>query len=93
VAHTYNPGYSGGRDQEDHGLKPARANSSQDPISYLKIIHHRKGLVECYVFLLIAYVYSSTKLEKWKEQVLPESKGGGEEREGAGGRGEKWPKQ
>jgi hypothetical protein len=28
VAHTYNPSYSGGRDQEDHGSKPARANSS-----------------------------------------------------------------
>jgi hypothetical protein len=23
VAHTYNPSYSGGRDQEDHGSKPA----------------------------------------------------------------------
>jgi hypothetical protein len=32
VAHAYNPSYSGGRDQEDHGLKPAWANSSQDPI-------------------------------------------------------------
>jgi hypothetical protein len=30
---------SGGRDQEDHGLKPAQANSSQDPIS-------EKALVE-----------------------------------------------
>jgi hypothetical protein len=28
VAHTYNPSYSGGRDQEDCGLKPAWANSS-----------------------------------------------------------------
>jgi hypothetical protein len=28
VAHTYNPGYSGGRDQEDHGAKPAQANGS-----------------------------------------------------------------
>jgi hypothetical protein len=28
MAHTYNPSYSGGRDQEDHGLKPAQANSS-----------------------------------------------------------------
>jgi hypothetical protein len=37
-----------------------------------------------YVFLIIAYVYSSTKLEKRAEQVLPGSKGGG---------GEKWPKQ
>jgi hypothetical protein len=32
VAHTCNPSYSGGRDQEDHGSKPAWANSSQDPI-------------------------------------------------------------
>jgi hypothetical protein len=30
---TVNPSYSGGRDQEDCGSKPAQANSSQDPIS------------------------------------------------------------
>jgi hypothetical protein len=34
VAHACNPSYSGGRDQEDHGLKPTRANSSARP--YLK---------------------------------------------------------
>jgi hypothetical protein len=28
VAHAYNPSSSGGRDQMDHGSKPARANSS-----------------------------------------------------------------
>jgi hypothetical protein len=33
VAHTCNPSYSEGRDQEDHGFKSARASSSQDPIS------------------------------------------------------------
>jgi hypothetical protein len=33
VAHACNPSYSGGRDQEDHGLKPAQANSPQEPIS------------------------------------------------------------
>jgi hypothetical protein len=32
VAHTFNPSYSGGRDQEDHGLKPTWANSSGNPI-------------------------------------------------------------
>jgi hypothetical protein len=32
-AHTYNPSYSRGRDQEDHSLKPSRANSSQELIS------------------------------------------------------------
>jgi hypothetical protein len=36
----------------------------------------------------ITYVFSSTKFEKTAEQILPGSKGGGEEREepGAGGR-------
>jgi hypothetical protein len=43
VAHTCNPSYSGGRDQEDHGLKPAWASSSQDPI--LKTPIMEKGLV------------------------------------------------
>jgi hypothetical protein len=44
-----------------------------------------------YVFLIIAYVYSSTKFEKRAEQVLPGSEGSGaeREREGTGGRGKK----
>jgi hypothetical protein len=33
VAHACNPSYSGGSDQEDHGLKPAQANSSRDSTS------------------------------------------------------------
>jgi hypothetical protein len=33
VAHTCNPSYSGGKDQEDNGSKPAQAKSLQDPIS------------------------------------------------------------
>jgi hypothetical protein len=32
VAHTCNPSYSGGRDQEDRGSKPTQINSSQDPL-------------------------------------------------------------
>jgi hypothetical protein len=36
--------HSGGRDQEDCGLKPAQANSSPDPC--LQKTHHKKGLVE-----------------------------------------------
>jgi hypothetical protein len=44
MAHTCNPSYSGGRDQEDHGSKPVQANSLCDPI--LKKNHHKKGLVE-----------------------------------------------
>jgi hypothetical protein len=44
MAHACNPSYSGGRDQEDPGLKPALANSLQAPIS--KNIPHKKELVE-----------------------------------------------
>jgi hypothetical protein len=33
VAHSCNPSYSGGRDQEDCSSKPAQGNSSWDPIS------------------------------------------------------------
>jgi hypothetical protein len=45
VAYTSNPSYFGDRDQEDHGLKPAQANSFREPI--LKNTHHTKGwLVE-----------------------------------------------
>jgi hypothetical protein len=41
-----------------------------------------------------AYVFSATKLEIRAEQILPGSEGGcGREKEGVGGRGEKWPKQ
>jgi hypothetical protein len=45
VAHTCNPSYSGGRDQEDHGSKPAWGNSSHDPVS-TKPITKRAGGVD-----------------------------------------------
>jgi hypothetical protein len=42
VAHSCNPSYSGGRDQEDHSSKLARANSSLR--TYLqKILQKRAG--------------------------------------------------
>jgi hypothetical protein len=41
VAHTYNPHYSGGRDQEDHGSKPTQENSSMR--AYLENILHKKS--------------------------------------------------
>jgi hypothetical protein len=44
VAHACNPSSSGGRDQENYGLKPAWANGSQDPISKISIT--KKGLVD-----------------------------------------------
>jgi hypothetical protein len=36
VAHTFNPSYSGGKDGEDHGPKPAQAKSSQNHTSTSK---------------------------------------------------------
>jgi hypothetical protein len=45
------------------------------------------NLQQHYVFLIIAYVYFSTKLEKRAEQVLPGSEvGGGKGVTGGGGR-------
>jgi hypothetical protein len=41
VAHTYNPSYLGGRDQEDRGLRPGQVNSLRNPIS--KIPNTRKS--------------------------------------------------
>jgi hypothetical protein len=43
---------------------------------------------KCYVFLIIGYVFSSTKLEKRAEHILPGSEGDEGEKEGvdAGGR-------
>jgi hypothetical protein len=38
LAHTCNPSYSEGRDQEDHGSNPDLANSSRDPPSQKKAI-------------------------------------------------------
>jgi hypothetical protein len=40
VAHTCNLSYSGGKDKEDHSLRPTQATSLQDPI--LEKIHHKK---------------------------------------------------
>jgi hypothetical protein len=41
-----------------------------------------------FFFFTIAYVFSSTKLEKKAEQALPGSEGVEGQREGAGGRGQ-----
>jgi hypothetical protein len=43
VAHSCNPSYSGGRDQEDHRSKPVWANSLQDPISEKNTSQKRDG--------------------------------------------------
>jgi hypothetical protein len=44
VAHTYNPSYLGGTDQQDGGSKPVQSDGSQDPVS--KKPNMKTGLVE-----------------------------------------------
>jgi hypothetical protein len=65
---TCNPNYSGGRDQEDHGSKPAQANSSQDHIWKKPIT--KKGLVE---WLKVKALSSGPNTAK-KKKKKPEEK-------------------
>jgi hypothetical protein len=62
VVHAYSPSYSGGRDQEDHGFKPAQAKSPQDPI--LKKTHHKKGLAEWLKVKALSSSPGTTKKKK-----------------------------
>jgi hypothetical protein len=63
VAHTCNPHYLGDRDQEDHGLKSAWANSSKR--SYLEKPFTKIGLVE---WLKVKTLSSSSTAKKKKKK-------------------------
>jgi hypothetical protein len=65
VAHACNPSFSGGRDQEDHGWKPAWANSSRDSTSE---ICHKKGLEEWLKVKARSPSPSTAKINKYKLQ-------------------------
>jgi hypothetical protein len=62
MAHACNPSYSGGRDQEDRGLKPAWASSSRDPI--LKNNITKIGLEEWLKVKTLSSNPSTTKKKK-----------------------------
>jgi hypothetical protein len=67
VAHICNPSYSGGRDQKDHssrGSKPARTNSSGDPISKKPIT--KTGLSEWLKLKALSSNPSTAKKKKKK---------------------------
>jgi hypothetical protein len=61
----YNPSHAGGRDQEDHGSKPAWANTSTRP--YLEKTHHKKGLVEWLKVKTLSSSPSTAKRKKERE--------------------------
>jgi hypothetical protein len=67
VAHVYNPSYSGsgGGNQEDLSSKPARANSTPDPISITRIT--KIGLVE---WLNVKALSLSPVLQKKKKKTI-----------------------
>jgi hypothetical protein len=58
VLHACNPSYSRGRDQEDHGLKPAQANSFRDPTS--KNPSQKKGW------------WSGSRRRPWVQALVPQ---------------------
>jgi hypothetical protein len=68
MTHACNPSYSGGRDQADHSLKPALANSSWHPISKKKKKNNKKGLVE---WLKVKAVSSKPSTAKKKVAFSP----------------------
>jgi hypothetical protein len=65
VAHAYNPSYSEGRDQEDHGSKPAQENSFVRP--YLEKPFTKIRLVE---WLKVKALSSSPSTAKKNLQVV-----------------------
>jgi hypothetical protein len=71
VAHTYNPSYSRGRDQEDSCSKPTWTNSLQDPISKKPIT--KRGLVEWLKVEALSSNPSATKKKKKKQACTPQT--------------------
>jgi hypothetical protein len=72
VAHAYNPSYSGGRDQEDHGSKPAQTNISQDSISIIAT-QKRAGAVA----QVVEHLPSKCEALEFKPNTSPPKKIGG----------------
>jgi hypothetical protein len=66
VAHTCNPSHSGGRDQEDYGLKLAQANGSRDPILKNPITKNWAGGVVQGVSPEFKNQYCKKKKEKFR---------------------------
>jgi hypothetical protein len=69
VAHAYNPSYSGGRDQEDLGLKPAQAKF-RSPYLEKNPLQKRAGGVVRGVGPEFKPQYSKKKKEKSKNKTL-----------------------
>jgi hypothetical protein len=64
MALTCNPSYLGGWDREDHGLRPAWANSSRDHVSKITTAKWTGGAAQ-----VIEHLFASTK--SWVQTLVP----------------------
>jgi hypothetical protein len=74
MAHVCDPSYLGGRDREDHGLRPAWANSLQDPISKITRAKWTRDLVqtiECLLCKCKALSSNPSPIKKTKTKQTP----------------------
>jgi hypothetical protein len=67
VTHVYNLSYSGSREQEDQGFKPAQANSSQDPILKKNKTPSQKNKAKLYCRRNASLFSSNTKEKKLRK--------------------------
>jgi hypothetical protein len=87
-AHTCNPSYSGGRDQEDPSSKPAQAKKFMK--SYLEKPFTKIGLKERLKVKTLSSRPSTTKKRKKEKKMEEEEEDGGRKKkrgEGGGGEG------
>jgi hypothetical protein len=80
VAHTCNPSYSGGRAQEDHGLKPAWANIVRPYLKKKKTKipkNHKTRLVEWLNVKALSSNTTTAKKKKKKKKKKPPQKRAG----------------
>jgi hypothetical protein len=68
---TCNPSYSGGKDQEDHGLKPAWANSSSETLPPKNPSQKRAGRVAQGVSPEFKPQYCKKKKKKKSTEKVP----------------------
>jgi hypothetical protein len=66
VAHAYNPSYSGGRNQEDHSLKPETLSRKKH--------FTKKGLVEWVKVQALSSNPSTAKTKQQQKDILAKNK-------------------
>jgi DNA phosphorothioation-dependent restriction protein DptG len=67
--HTFNPSYLGSWDQEDHGSRPAWANSSWDSISKITRAKWTEGLAQ-----VVEYLFSKHEAMSLNHKNLKKKK-------------------